>query len=163
MAADYIFAYGAEMNRSDLRSWLERNGFDSSLVLTWALAALDGSDYVWNFYSSGRNGGAANLEPKEKAVVWGLLLEFEDSLLRAFDRMQGHPVFYNRGDKRVRVKRASDGEMIAAWVYTARPNKQGRRDVWPSRAYKKIILEAAAENAFPEEAAQAIRSWPTRD
>lgn len=162
MSTDFTFSYGANMNRSALRAWLESNGFDSSLVLSYSQAILDGYDYVWHYYSSGRGGGAANLEPREHSSVRGLLIEFEDSLLKAFDKKEGHPSFYSRGENRVVVRRVEDNQTVRAWLYLARPNRGDRRDVWPGREYKKIVLAAAMEANFPEEEIEKIRAWKTR-
>jgi gamma-glutamylcyclotransferase (GGCT)/AIG2-like uncharacterized protein YtfP len=161
MATDFVFFYGSGMNRSDLRSWLEGGGYDSSLVLNAEPARLEGYDFVWNYYSRGRAGGAANLERKDGSTTWGVLIEFEDSLLKAFDRKEGHPTFYSRGENRVPVQRASDGKTIFAWLYLAAPNKRGRRDVWPTRNYKKIILDAAQFWGFPEDYIEKLKSWQT--
>lgn len=161
MATDFIFAYGSTMNRSDQRSWLEANGYDSSLVVDVSPANLEGYDYVWNYYSTGRAGGTANLEPREGSTIWGVLIEFDESLLKAFDRKEGHPYFYSRGDGRVPVKRVSDGKTIFAWVYSAKANKGGRRNLWPTRDYKRIILEAAEFWKFPEDYIEKLRKWET--
>ena len=82
MAHDFIFAYGSNMNRSDLRSWLEADGFDSSLLIEATPATLEGYDFVWNYYAVSRGGGTANLEQKEKSIIWGLLLEIERKPLK---------------------------------------------------------------------------------
>jgi len=162
MGTDFTFAYGSNMNYSDLRSWLERNGFDSSLIVSRQVARLEGYDFVWNFYSSGRAGGTANLEPKEKSVVWGVLVEFEEALLKAFDRKEGHPVFYSRGERRVTVIRAEDEAAVPAWLYLANSNRSGRTDVWPTRVYKNLILDAAIEADLPQDFVDKITSWNTR-
>ena len=57
MATDFTFAYGSNMNRSELRSWLEANGYDSSLIVDASPATLEGYDFVWNYYSQARSGG----------------------------------------------------------------------------------------------------------
>jgi len=162
MANDYVFAYGSNMNRSDLRSWLEAGGYDSSLVVEATPAVLHGYDFVWNFYSQGRYGGAANLEPKENSTIVGVLIEFDESLLKAFDRKEGHPYFYSRGESRVSVERLTDGKTIPAWLYIARSNKGNRRDIWPTREYKRIVMEAAMFWKFPEEYLEKIRNWKTQ-
>ncbi|HTY25241.1 MAG TPA: gamma-glutamylcyclotransferase family protein [Desulfomonilaceae bacterium] len=162
MAHDFVFAYGSNMNRSDLRAWLEADGFDSSLIIEATPATLDGYDFVWNFYSTSRGGGAANLEPKEKSTIWGMLIEFDEALLKAFDRKEGHPFFYSRGDERISVRRADNGKTVFAWLYIARPNKGNRRDIWPSRDYKKIVLNAATFWGFPEDYIEKIKAWPTQ-
>jgi hypothetical protein len=161
MATDFVFFYGSSMNRSDLRSWLEAGGYDSSLIVNTAPATLEGYDFVWNYYSSGKAGGTANLERREGSTIWGVLIEFEEPLLKAFDRRQGHPMFYSRGENRLPVRRVSDGKTVFAWLYLASPNRGGRRDVWPARNYRKVVLDAAAFWKFPEDYVEKIRNWPT--
>jgi gamma-glutamylcyclotransferase (GGCT)/AIG2-like uncharacterized protein YtfP len=162
MATDFTFAYGSNMNRSDLRSWLERNGFDSSMIIGRRPAKLEGYDFVWNYYSSSRAGGTANLEPKSGSIVWGVLIEFEEPIIKAFDRKEGHPTFYSRGENRIPVIRVEDNESVPAWIYIAGPNKGDRRDIWPTRAYKKIILDAAVEQGFPQDYLDKLESWQTQ-
>lgn len=159
MATDFTFAYGSNMNRSDLRSWLEGGGYDSSLVVDASPAILEGYDFVWNFYSQGRGGATANLERKEGSKIYGVLIEFDESLLKAFDRKEGHPFFYSRGGSRVPVKRIKDGKTVSAWLYLAEPNRGGSRDLHPTRDYKKIVLDAAEFWGFPEEYLEKIRGW----
>ncbi|MGB6066785.1 MAG: gamma-glutamylcyclotransferase family protein [Desulfomonilaceae bacterium] len=161
MATDFTFAYGSNMNRSDLRSWLEANGYDSSLVVDASPATLEGYDFVWDYYSQFRSGGVANLERKDNSTVWGVLIEFELSLLKAFDRKEGHPYFYSRGENRVPIRRVRDEKIISAWLYLSKPNRGGRRDVWPTRQYKKIVLDAALFWKFPEDYISKIDRWET--
>lgn len=160
MATDFIFAYGANMNRSDLRSWLESDGYDSSLVVDATPGTLEGYDFVWNFYSPGKDGGTANLEPKEHSTIYGVLIEIDESLLKAFDRKEGHPYFYARGETRTLVRRVSDGGSVSAWLYLAKGNRGDRRDLWPSREYRKTVLDAAIFWKFPDDYIQKIKSWP---
>lgn len=160
MSTDFTFAYGSNMNRSALRSWIEANGYDSSLIVGYSIAVLDGYDYVWNYYTPRWGGGSANLEPKQNSSVRGLLIEFDESLLKAFDRKEGHPSFYSR--TRVDVRRESDNQIVSAWVYLAKPNRGERRDIWPSREYKKLVLFAAAELNFPDDELEKMRAWKTQ-
>lgn len=162
MSTDFIFAYGSNMNRSELRSWLEANGYDSSLIEDASPASLDGYDFVWNYYSQGRRGGTANLEHKDGSTMWGVLIEFDESLLKAFDRNEGHPYFYSRGEKRVNVRRQKDGETVTAWLYLAKPNKGGRRDIRPTREYKKTVLDAALFWQLPDDHVEKIKNWQTQ-
>jgi gamma-glutamylcyclotransferase (GGCT)/AIG2-like uncharacterized protein YtfP len=150
------------MNRSELRSWLEGSGHDSSLVRDMTPAVLDGYDYVWNYYSSRRGCGTANLEHKDGAVVWGVLIEIDESLLRAFDRKKGHPYFYDRGTKRIAVKRAKDGETVQAWVYFANPSKASGKDLRPSRTYKDLLVTAAIYWGFPADQVENLKAWETQ-
>jgi gamma-glutamylcyclotransferase (GGCT)/AIG2-like uncharacterized protein YtfP len=162
MTTDFVFAYGSNMNRSHLRSWLEANGYDSSLIVDATPATLEGHDFVWNYYSRGWAGGTANLEHKENSVIHGVLIEFEEKLLKAFDHKEGHPYFYSRSEQKIPVRRDRDGKAVFAWLYLAAPNKGERRDVWPSREYKRTILEAAAFSEFPADYVEKIKAWPTQ-
>lgn len=162
MAVDFIFAYGSNMNRSELRSWIEASGYDSSLIVEAAPAVLQGYDFVWNYYSHGWAGGTANLEHKDNSAIWGVLLEVDESLLKAFDRKEGHPYFYSRGNARVPVTRAGDGKTVMAWLYLANPDKKSTRDARPTREYKKAVLDAALFWEFPEEYIDRIRAWDSQ-
>ena len=163
MGLDYVFSYGSNMNSSDLRSWLERNGYDSSLILNRRPAVLEGYDFTWDYYSSSNRGGTCNLKQKEGSRIYGVVIEFEEVLLKAFDRKEGHPIFYSRGQKRVPISLLEDNKVISAWVYLAQPNKGSRTDVWPTREYKKIVLDGAVEANLPNEHIEKINNWDTSD
>ena len=158
----FVFLYGSEMNYPELMAWLEANGYDPSLLVDATPAMLEGYDFVWNYYSPSRHGGSVNIQPKSSSKIWGLLVECEDRLLEAFDRKEGHPHYYRRGEKRVPVHEAASGKTVFAWLYLARPNKGDRRDIWPTRDYKSRVLEAALFWDFPEDYVRKIRDWPTR-
>jgi hypothetical protein len=158
---DYVFVYGSEMKHTDLLKWLKSKGYKPELLLAASAAKLEGYDFVWNYYSEVKGGGAANIQPSKDAAVWGLLLELDSSLLTALDRKQGSPVTYSRGPKRIPVRRIADGRTMLAWVYTAKPNRNGRTDVWPTREYKRGIVEAASFWGFPAPYLERIRQWHT--
>jgi len=157
-----VFVYGTQMNHPDFLAWLDAHGYDSAMVRDANPASLDGYDFVWNYYSASRDSGAVNLEPKKNSKIWGLLIECDDPLLKAFDRREGHPRAYDRGENRVPVTRLEDGKTVFAWVYRAHPNQAGRRDVWPTKAYKAKVVEAATFWGFPRAYVDKIRAWPTK-
>ncbi len=90
----HIFVYGSSMNHSELMNWLDENGYDESQIVDAAPSKLEGYDFVWNYFSPSRGGGTVNLEAKPSSHVYGLLLEIEDGLLKAFDSKEGHPKYY---------------------------------------------------------------------
>ncbi|MFH1114671.1 MAG: gamma-glutamylcyclotransferase [Pseudomonadota bacterium] len=158
----FVFAYGSKMNHPELLRWLKTHGYDSSMVVDAAPGILDGYDYVWNSYSPTRGGGVVNLEHKENAKVWGLLIEFQDPLLRAFDEREGHPTAYSRGPKRIPVTRVQDGKTVFAWLYLANAHKQKGRDVRPTKEYKNTIIQAARFWEFPKDYVSRLEAWKTR-
>ena len=141
---------------------MEEAGRDSSLILSAFPARLKGYDLVWNYYSSDRAGGAANIEPNGDSSIFGLVVEIEDSLLPVWDKTQGHPRFYDRGTRRLPVQRLSDGKNLFAWVYRAKPNGNGKRNVWPTQTYKKSVLEAAEFWKLPKKYLKRIKDWRTQ-
>lgn len=159
--SDYVFVYGSEMKHTDLLRWLRGRGYDPELLRDASAAKLEGYDFIWNHYSAVKGGGTANIQPRKSAVVWGLLLEVDSRLLDALDRKQGGPTTYSRGTKRIPVRRIDDGRTVLAWVYTAKPNRNGRTDVWPTSRYKKGIVEAASFWGFPGPYVEKIRQWHT--
>lgn len=159
MDTDFIFAYDSTMDRSEMRAWLEVNGYDSSLVVNTSPGRLGNYRYVWNFYSSYLGGGKPNLEPSEGDEVFGVIIEFESKLLKAFDRREGNPFIYSRGEVRVPVRKLQNEEIIQCWLYMAQPNRSGRLDVYPTRDYKKIITQAAGFWGFPEDYSSKLASW----
>ncbi len=160
-STDYVFAYGSEMKHTDLLKWLGAHGYDTGLVADASAGRLDGYGFVWNYYSPVKRGGTANIEPRKDAVVWGLLWELDSRLITAMDRKQGTPMSYGRGRKRIPVRRIEDGRTVLAWVYTAKPNRNGRTDIWPTPKYKKRIVEAATFWGFPRQYVDKIRKWNT--
>lgn len=159
--SDYVFVYGSEMRHTDLLRWLRGRGYNPEFLLDASAAKLNGYDFVWNYYSNVKGGGTANIRPTKDSVVWGLLLEVDSRLLEALDRKQGSPTTYSRGAKRIPVRRVEDGRTVLAWVYTAKPNRDGRTDVWPTNRYKKDIAQAASFWGFPQRYVEKIRQWHT--
>jgi hypothetical protein len=159
---DFVFSYGSNMNRRELDEWLRRSQYDPALIMRQWVARLEGYDFVWNYWSTSRNGGAANVEPRSGSTVWGLLMEIRLPLLNAFDRKEGHPRYYSRGSETVTVTRHEDGEAFDAWLYVALPNRGDRRDVWPTEAYKSVVLEGATMANLPDNYIERIRRWTTQ-
>jgi gamma-glutamylcyclotransferase (GGCT)/AIG2-like uncharacterized protein YtfP len=149
------------MRHTDLLRWLRGRGYNPEFLLDASAAKLKGYDFVWNYYSNVKGGGTANIRPTKDSVVWGLLLEVDSRLLEALDRKQGSPSTYSRGPKRIPVRRVEDGRTVLAWVYTAKANRDGRTDVWPTSRYKKDIAEAASFWGFPRRYLEKIRQWHT--
>lgn len=158
----YVFLYGSDMNHSELLDWLENNDYDAKRAVDGSPGVLKDYDFVWNYYSPSRKGGAVNIQPKPNSQIWGVLLEVEDTLLQAFDEKAGHPKYYSRGDQRLPIKRLDDGKTVFAWVYKANPSHGKKTDIWPTREYKQKILEAAKFWGFPNDYLNRITSWPVR-
>jgi len=159
---DLVFVYGHNMDLDSLRRWLEEYGYDPGGIRGCRVAVLRDHDLVWNYHSCRGRGGAANLEPREGGEVWGALVELDEGLLRALDHKENSPAAYWRGKGRRRVETA-DGEGAEAWVYLARPNSGSRRDVWPTRGYRDLLVRSAISLGLPREYVEKLKNIPTRD
>lgn len=155
---DFVFAYGSNMNISNLKKWLKVNGYDDKKIVNTEVAILNGYKIVWNYYAPNRNGGVANLESDTGSIIWGVLIEIESSLLNAFDKKEGPPVTYFRKKEKVTTLL---GLKVTAWIYMAESNCNGKSDIWPHWEYKKLIIDAAKEHHFPEDYIHSLELIPS--
>lgn len=71
----YYFAYGSNMDENDLRNWCGKKGRSFPEWKMIGVACLENYKLSFNYYSTGRNGGAANLMEQPDGKVYGLLFE----------------------------------------------------------------------------------------
>lgn len=140
-----VFAYGSNMHRSDLLRWHEANRRAVPTIFADRPAVLENYSLAWNFYSTGRRGGAANVEPQPGDRVCGLVLEIDDVTLLSLDEKEGYPDVYDRMVLPVTVH---DGTQLSAWVYRVTATHCSTGFVPPHRAYLSLLLEAARSYGF---------------
>lgn len=100
------------------------------------------ADYELAFtkYSSGRNGGVADIVPKLGCQVEGIVFEVED--FKGLDRREGvHSGLYKRIP--VELVLSQSGERIYGETYTV--VEKAAKEVIPSVDYMNIILDGARE------------------
>ena len=159
---DFTFAYGSNMNLEELKKWMVGKNFNPSKIIFAQAAILADYDLIWNYYSSTRECGAANLTSSRGSYVWGVLIELKEDLLGAFDKKEGHPQSYSRGNEHIPVT-TRDGRAIPAWVYIAKPKTDGTRDTRPTRAYKELLRIAAETCGFPPDYREKLSRIETCD
>lgn len=159
---DLTFAYGSNMNIEDLRDWLEAQGFSRADVAPLGVAVLKDFRLVWNYFSTSRGGGAANVEPFPKSSLYGLLLEVTPAGLEALDKKEGHPKYYSRGSSRMKISLVEGGDRDA-WVYIANHEKCSSSPVLPKRQYLSLILDAAKQHRFPKQYVVELQNTKTVD
>lgn len=135
----YYFAYGSNMNFKQMKKRCKNAQF-------LCRAYLEGYKFVYDGYSSKREGAVANIIPtnNKNNIVWGGLWLITKEDLEELDKYEGYPYSYDR--QRVRVKNEK-GEEFEAWVYLRSPKEPGK----PSESYLKIILEGARDCNLPED------------
>ena len=148
------------MDLKDLARWARVKGYDPPHVQTAQLARLNDFELVWNYRSKARKGGAANVRPAKGGVVWGVVLEVDVSTLEIIDTKEGHPGRYSRGEEPLDVEVVRDGRMVQAWVYQVTEAFLCDERVPPQKDYLEIILKAAREHGFPDEAIRSLEATP---
>jgi hypothetical protein len=137
------------MDLDDLRSWLKKNGQKNDGILDVKAATLTGHHLVWNYYSSRRGAGAANIAPCSGRDLPGLALLVDNETLDGIDLKEGHPRYYDRGRSPLNVG-LRGGDVVPAWVYVARPERCSPSVHRPTPAYLRLLIDAAKKHSFPE-------------
>ena len=158
----WVFAYGSNMDLKDLERWCRERERPLGHVDHAEAAVLPNHALAWNYYSDARKGGAANVEQRAGAELWGLALLVCPTALRVIDDKEGHPRRYRRGPRPVPARLRSGGE-VAAWVYVVREEFRRQEQVPPTRHYRDIMLRAARAHGFPEHYLRELERLPTRD
>jgi gamma-glutamylcyclotransferase len=132
------FAYGSNM---DPRHMVARVPNARAL----GPARLDGFRLVFNIYSTEWKCGAPNLEPNERAHVWGVVWEVPEDEARGLDAYQGHPTFFRKEE--VLVEGPSGLSLV--WTYRV-AHQEGY--VRPSDEYLNGLRAAIRVHGLPPEA-----------
>ncbi len=133
-ATAWYFAYGSNMNRTQMRSRAQ--------ILEEQLASLE--NYVLVFNKKARGGYAtANIRPAPGKIVHGVLYKIPESAFRELDRFESVPQHYRRIE--VGVTDGAGGK-INAQVYIATKVQKGLR---PAPHYLQTILDGAGEHGLP--------------
>ncbi|MBI4434037.1 gamma-glutamylcyclotransferase [Candidatus Uhrbacteria bacterium] len=150
------------MHLPDLRRWLGEHGENPNGILRTEPATLEGWRIAWNYFSRSRNGGAANIIRAHGRILPGVALFVDRPTLEAIDHKEGHPRFYTRGARRVRIRLHSGVEELA-WVYVARPELRKHEPVHPRRAYLNLLIEAAQHHELDRDHIAELAATPTID
>ena len=154
------FGYGSNLDKDDWKRWCERNGHDPNGLKEIGPAWIDGYQLIFDYYSNGRKGGAANI--KETSIpgraTAGALFEVDNLTLLALDQKEGHPhsKYYQRSKVKVSMK---DGIKLDAVTYIHHAVEDNFYP--PTREYENLIrknllrlglstksLDNALENKF---------------
>ena len=145
MAQHWVFAYGSNMHRGDLLRWHRRKRRPHPVIDTACPAVLHHYELVFNYFSPVRQGGAANVQPREGACVHGVALRLDTDTLANLDHKEGRPHAYDRSLQPLDV----DGHgHVQAWVYEVIPSRRSPTFVAPHRDYLQLMLEAGATFGF---------------
>lgn len=144
------FAYGSNMNWSDLDNWCEKHGYSpidpGSSVEP---GVIRGYELIFNHYSKCRGGGALNLRRLLRNEVCGVLFELSDEDFQKIEEKEG-PAYKKR---RVNVILGRDRVVGAVTFITT-----NTRNLYPpTEKYLRIVLEGAEQLGLGEKCLKKIR------
>lgn len=158
----YYFAYGSNMDEKDLQEWCETRKPERSFP-KWKFhgtACLENYLLAFNYYSTGRKGGAANLMEAKNNKVYGLLFEMNNDYdLDTIRCKEGYPTYYKEIRVTVRCKDISINNVI---TYKVANNKEIPDHQRPTKYYMDLILNNASKNGFPEDYIKYLKKIETQ-
>ncbi len=94
----FYFAYGSNLDFDDWSLWCSKKNANPEGLVEYKRAFLPGFTVQYSHYSSGREGGAANLYPVANNLVgtYGALFQIDENCLELLDSKEGHPSHYQR-------------------------------------------------------------------
>lgn len=142
----WLFAYGSNMHGPEVQRALAEHGVDGSELLESQRGGIVNLALKWNYFSHGRQSGAANVVRAPGRLLEGVALRMTERAFAALDIKEG----YRRSDpsrsaytRRLRTVQLSDGRKVKAWVYKAMPNRTSRRQQLPRRDYVELMIQGA--------------------
>ena len=140
------FGYGSNLDEDDWVRFCAKKGFDSSGMVEIGVAFLTGYEMKFHYFSSGRNGGAADVVRSDSnSEVPGALFMLNDEAWRAMDIKEGYPNYYER--KQVTV-RTLEGD-IDAITYTVVADKIREDYQQPTSEYEALIRNGLLRRDLP--------------
>ena len=141
------FAYGSNLNLSDLREWERKHGYATNGEKSFvdSINILDGIFFLpdhqlqFTYNSTGREGGVLDVTPKTGHAVAGKLIEVEDWNL--LDTKEGAPHVYEKIEITVNDE---DGKTFDAFTYVVRSRNKVEY-VKPNQKYVGIVSDGYKE------------------
>ena len=152
------FAYGSNMSNSDLDQWCKSKGYKEIDIESKLKAILYGYELSFNYYSTGRKGGAANIMEKPDGQVMGLLYELDNDDFIKISEKEGSPYYYHE----IKIQIKLEGKQVDN-VSTFKVIKAREKDTFqtPTKIYMSLIISAAEENNFDKSYIEKLKSIPT--
>ena len=143
----FYFAYGSNLDFDDWSLWCSRKNSNPEGLVEYKRAFLPGFTVKYSHYSSGREGGAANLYPVTNNLVgtYGALFQIDENCLELLDSKEGHPSHYQRINVEVLD---DDGKSLDAITYISK--KYDSNDFFlPTEKYHNLIHNGMQRRNMP--------------
>jgi cation transport regulator ChaC len=154
------FAYGSNMDKVDLDKWCDKNSVNRVTFLSVTPAKLKDHKLSFNYFSTQRNAGAANIMASDGDHVYGLLVDIADSDLKTLRRKEGHPNSYEEIPVEVETR---DGALVQnVKTYKAVKERELSKHQPPTREYLDLIIKIADKYNFPHSYVDFLKSVETK-
>ena len=135
------FAYGSNLNLRHLQSWIAERGVGVDGVRDPLRAILDGFRLRTNYYSTGHDAGACNIERDSGDRVEGILLRVSASALEALRIKEGCPHHYVETNLHVFVPEVEG--FVGAVTFVVHADRRLEYDLPVAEKYRQIVLGGA--------------------
>lgn len=131
------FAYGSNLDSSDLDRWLTAHGASNPLTHPVAGALLPDHRYAYHYFSGSRGGGVLDVVRQPGHAVAGMLFEVMDEGWATLDRKEGVPFAYERGAHTAVLADGGFAQVLTYQVLPSRRDPSGH--VPPTDAYHDAV------------------------
>lgn len=151
------FAYGSNMDSDDFDRWCARNSCEAPKFLNTKPATLKDYKLDFNYYSTSRKSGAANIMPEPSQSVYGLVSEISDADMAIISKKEGFPAYYEKIN--VTVETLVGATMHNVITFKAARAREKSSFQPPSRYYLDLILANARKHGFPSHYIKGLEAF----
>lgn len=157
----YYFAYGSNMDKEDLNSWCKEKRKPKIEFLSVSPVKLNGYKLSFNYFSSLRKSGAANIMKSDEDCIYGLLVGLEEESIKIIREKEGYPNYYD--EINVEVEKFDGTIVRGVKTYKALKEKERSTYIAPKKYYLSLIIKNAKKYSFQNEYIEFLKSFETKD
>jgi len=155
------FAYGSNMDKDDLDKWCKDKGLPEIKFPSISPAKLKDYKLSFNYFSTTRGGGAANIMESKDDCVYGLLIELTGKDLETIRKKEGYPYYYDEICIDVEKFDKTVARNVKTYKVVKVEETSGHQP--PTRYYIELIIKNAKKYNFPKEYIKFLESVKTKD
>lgn len=154
------FAYGSNMDSNDFVRWCTRNSCEVPKFSDTEPAILKKYKLDFNYYSTSRQSGAANIMPEPSQSVYGLVSEISETDMAIVSKKEGFPSYYEKINVTIETLAGVTMHNVVTFKATRAREKSSFQP--PSRYYLDLILANARSHGFPSHYIKELESFPCK-
>ena len=157
----YCFVYGSNMDKEDLDKWCnKKKGKPKIEFFSVSPAKLNGYKLSFNYFSSSRKAGAANIMKSDEDCIYGLLVGLEEESIKIIREKEGYPNYYD--EINVEVEKFDGTIVLGVKTYKALKEKERPTYQALTKYYLSLLIKNAEKYSFPNEYIEFLKSLETK-